>query len=350
MQENVLRSPIRTIRPAAAVENYLADRSMPAATPAELGAVLRELVSVGLDKLPMPGDGHTMERWRALAAVAAHDLGLAKLYEGHTDALAILTELDGPTPLAHTTWGVWAAEPPSARLRVLRDPDGRARLIGRKAWCSGAALLSHALVTAWNQADEQCLVAVALAQDSIKVNPEVWQAVGMGATASADVEFDNSVGTFVGIPGEYVNRPGFWHGGAGIAACWYGAATTLAEALRANVAERSDVHAAAHLGAVDIALASAAATLREAATRIDAAPEANACPLALRVRETAERAAGIILERVGRALGAGPLCRNARIARHMADLPIFVRQSHAEHDLAHLGEAMAKLAAGSWAL
>ena len=124
----------------------------------------------------------------------------------------------------------------------------------------------------------------------------------------------------------------------------------LAEALRASVAERSDVHAAAHLGAVEIALSSAAAILREAALRIDAAPEANACPLALRVRETAEHAASTTLSRVGRALGAGPLCRDARIARHMADLPIFIRQSHAEHDLAHLGEAMAKLAAGSWAL
>jgi hypothetical protein len=211
-------------------------------------------------------------------------------------------------------------------------------------------MLSHALVTAWNQADQQCLVAVALEQDSIKINPDVWQAVGMAATASADVEFTDSLASFVGIPGEYVNRPGFWHGGAGIAACWYGATTTLAEALRARVAERSDVHASAHLGAVEIALAGAAAVLREAAARIDAAPEANACPLALRVRETAERAATTTVERVGRALGAGPLCREARIARHMADLPIFVRQSHAEHDLAYLGEAMAKLAAGSWAL
>jgi hypothetical protein len=68
-------------------------------------------------------------------------------------------------------------------------------------------------VTAWNQADEQCLVAVALEQDSIKVNPEPWQAVGMGATASADVDFNQCLGSFVGIPGEYVNRPGFWHGG-----------------------------------------------------------------------------------------------------------------------------------------
>ena len=172
----------------------------------------------------------------------------------------------------------------------------------------------------------------------------------MGATASVDVEFKNSWGSSVGIPGEYVSRPGFWHGGAGIAACWYGAAVALAEALRARVAERSEPYAAAHLGAVEIALAGAAAILREAAARIDAAPDANAASLALRVRETVEGAASSVLRHVSRALGAEPLCRDARLARHMADLPIFLRQSHAEHDLAHLGEAMAKLAPGSWAL
>jgi hypothetical protein len=32
----------------------------------------------------------TLECWRALAAVGAPDLSLAKLFEGHTDALAIL--------------------------------------------------------------------------------------------------------------------------------------------------------------------------------------------------------------------------------------------------------------------
>jgi hypothetical protein len=42
-----------------------------------------------------------------------------------------------------------------------------------------------------------------------------------------------------------------------------------------------------------------------------------------------------------RALGAGPLCRNARFARALADLPVFLRQSHAERDLAALGELIA---------
>src|SRR5256885_6384264 len=51
------------------------------------------LVAQSADRLPLPGRGHTLQRWRALAEVAAHSLGLAKLYEGHTDALAILSEL-----------------------------------------------------------------------------------------------------------------------------------------------------------------------------------------------------------------------------------------------------------------
>src|SRR2546427_4716315 len=41
------------------------------------------LVAQSADRLPLPGRGHTLQRWRALAEVAAHSLGLAKLYEGH---------------------------------------------------------------------------------------------------------------------------------------------------------------------------------------------------------------------------------------------------------------------------
>src|SRR5689334_9943551 len=56
------------------------------------GLDLRQLVAAGLDRLPLPGSGQTLARWRMLAEVAALDLSLAKLFEGHTDALAILAE------------------------------------------------------------------------------------------------------------------------------------------------------------------------------------------------------------------------------------------------------------------
>jgi len=56
----------------------------------EPAAALQRLIDAGVDRLPLPGHGATLARWRALAAVGAHDLSLAKLFEGHTDALAIL--------------------------------------------------------------------------------------------------------------------------------------------------------------------------------------------------------------------------------------------------------------------
>ncbi|MDQ2757232.1 MAG: acyl-CoA dehydrogenase, partial [Actinomycetota bacterium] len=40
---------------------------------------------------------------------------------------------------------------------------------------------------------------------------------------------------------------------------------------------------------------------------------------------------------VGRALGAAPLCLDAAHAQAVADVQVYVRQSHAERDLAALG-------------
>src|SRR5471032_1151976 len=58
------------------------------------------LATSHLGRPPLPGHGATLERWRMLAMVAAYDLSLAKLYEGHADAIAILSELAGPLPAA----------------------------------------------------------------------------------------------------------------------------------------------------------------------------------------------------------------------------------------------------------
>ncbi|WP_244438999.1 acyl-CoA dehydrogenase family protein [Paraburkholderia dilworthii] len=313
---------------------------------ASLGATLREMVMLGYDRapvLPLPGHGQTLKRWRALAAVAACDLGLVKLFEAHTDALAILAELQGPSPTAGSCWGVWAAEPPGAPVQASRvgteSDSGQLQLSGTKAWCSGAPVVSHALLTSWLD-DQPVLVAITMNQPGISIDTSKWQAVGMQVTASADVTFDRTPATLVGAAHAYVRRAGFWHGGAGVAACWYGAAAEIGRALRNACSQRADAHRLAHLGAVDVSLQSAAAVLRETATYIDTNPQANAQRQALRARLAVEEAAGAVMVHATRALGAGPLCRDARFARALADLPVFVRQSHAERDLAALGELL----------
>ncbi|MET0264883.1 MAG: acyl-CoA dehydrogenase family protein [Duganella sp.] len=319
-------------------------------------ARLDQVVAAGLDCLPLPGSGATLARWQALSIAGGHDLSFAKLYEGHTDALAILAELNGPV-IAGATWGVWCAEPPGPGVALRIAGNGRYTLSGRKQWCSGAATLSHALVSCRDAAGRRMLAAVSLHQPGVTVTDEGWHAVGMAGSASVDVVFNDAHAVPVGEHESYLTRSGFWQGGAGVAACWYGAARAIGERLlaathpQANATSRQpDPHRLAHLGHVDIALSGAAALLIDSAARIDAAPHADHCALALRVRLTVEAAAATVLEHVNRALGAGPLCHDAAFARMVADLPVFLRQSHAERDLATLGSQLAVRGESPWAL
>lgn len=281
--------------------------------------------------LPPPGGGHTLERWRALAAVGAEDLALTKLVESHFDAVAILAEL-GAEDLIEPgqRWAVWAAEPPNARLSV----DGSLR--GRKAWCSGADLVTHALVTGWTGDDGQQLMAVSLSEPGIQPHSGAWQAVGMGRVRTPDLEFDAVPAVPVGKPGQYVERAGFWHGGCGIAACWYGGTLTLADAVAAKAGGSPNGFVRANLGAIDVELHSLRALLTQTAAEIDRDPSAIRYGEALRVRAAADQVARRVLDEAGRALGAGPLCRDTTVAQHFADLPVFIRQTHAERDLAEL--------------
>jgi len=310
----------------------------------------------GTEGIPLPGHGRTLARWQLFATIAATQGTVAiKLFEAHADALAILAEVAGATPAPATQWAVWAAEPPDARVRVSAapDPDTRhlaadsgiargeaVRLNGRKAWCSGAGSVSHAVLTCHDDSDNALLAVIDVRGPGVTVTTDGWHAVGMAGTASGDVLLHDCPALRIGGPRAYLDRPGFWHGGAGIAACWYGAALPLAEAVRETVRKHDDPHAGAHLGAIDGDLRAAAALLRETAAWIDAHPAEDAFVAALRVRTAVEAAVQRVLHRAGNVLGAGPLCRNARLAALYADLPVFLRQSHAERDLAALGRAL----------
>lgn len=325
------------------IAEVLQDTLRPCRSVDAVGDAMRTLIAHDLADVPLPGSGRTLERWRALAAVGAWDLSLAKVYEGHTDASAILAELGGPACTG--LWAVWAAEPPSARVTVHPGAEG-GTLVGRKAWCSGAAVVDSAIVTAWTPDGQPILVAVDMRQPGVRVEPDGWDAVGMSASASVAVVFDGVSAVAVGVPGAYLARPGFWQGGAGIAAVWYGATVAVAQALATAAKVASDPHAAAHLGAVDIQLCAVRALLLETASWIDAHPTADASSAALRVRAAVESAANDVLLRTGRALGPGLLCADATHAQRCADLPVFLRQSHAEHDLTALGRAVASHSRG----
>jgi hypothetical protein len=120
-----------------------------------------------------------------------------------------------------------------------------------------------------------------------------------------------------------------------------GGARAVAAPLYARAGRDSaDAHTLAHLGAVDAALAAATATLTATAADFDADPvnqSGDAELLARRARAVVEHAVDEAITRTGRALGPGPLVGDAAHARRVADLTVYVRQSHAERDLEQLG-------------
>jgi hypothetical protein len=165
-----------------------------------------------------------------------------------------------------------------------------------------------------------------------------------------DVAINHATARQIGAPGFNIERPGFWHGGGGIAACWYGAAESLARTLADAVERRPEPHAAAHLGRLATSLARTRALLRQVAAEIDADPAATLTTRVLEARAAAEATATDALVASGRALGATPLCRNAAFARMAADLPVFIRQSHAERDLEAIGIGSVGEGKARWAL
>lgn len=307
---------------------------LPPAADLDLATAISALVS-----LPLPASGRTGDRFATLAEVAALDLSLGRLAEGHADAVAILAEAG--RPFGGGTWGVWAADP--GALRAV--PDGRGwRVYGRKPWCSGVGLLTDALLTATSP-DGPRLFALDLSVSGVAPVPGTWPAVGMSGSDSFDVEVDVSVpsSAALGPPGWYVDRPGFWFGSVGVAACWLGGAIGAVRSLAGFLGCREpDEHQLAHLGGAAARCGTVASAIEAGARRIDdpAIEQREARMLAWQIRHTVEEACLAVLVDVSRGGGAGPLGHDAEQAQRVADLTVYLRQHHARRDAAALGRAL----------
>ena len=297
---------------------------------------------------PLPGGGRTRERFALLARLAADDLTTARVVEAHLDAVAVLAE-HGTAPRAldpDSTWGVFAAESPDVRLDAVPAGDGW-ELTGTKPWCSLAGRLSHALVTA-HTGQGRRLFAVALGHPGVEVLAGRWHSRGLVDVPSGPVRFTAVTAEPVGDAGWYLRRPGFAHGGAGVAACWFGGAVGVARALRGGTRE-PDQLAQWHRGSVDLDLDVARLALEAAAEAIDGgrARGADGELLAARTRAHVAAAAERVLTTVGHALGPAPLALDAAHAARVADLTVYLRQHHAERDVAGIGRATAATSHGA---
>lgn len=317
-------------------------RSRPAALDGGgVAAPLREMLLAGELDLPLPGGGHTAGRWAALADWGGRDLSLARLAEGHVDALAILAEA-GRAPVPGALYGVWASRSGGAGVRLDRH-EAAPVLVGTMRFCSGARVLDRALVVADppdGAPDGRLLLDVAVTGAGVQPVPGSWCTAAMADADTCDVVFDDvpvADGDLVGEPGWYVDRPGFALGGAGVAAVWWGGAAGVIDRVLRHLRPAPDAHQLAHVGELHAALAAADALLGQSAAAVDADPDGDHALTVATVRAAVERVAREVVDRAPRIVGPAPLSRDGDLARALADLTLYVRQHHAERDHAALG-------------
>jgi alkylation response protein AidB-like acyl-CoA dehydrogenase len=295
------------------------------------------------EKMPLPGAGNTAYRHHRLMEIGRADLSLARLAEAHWDAVAILSEA-GRFADPNSLYGVWASEKPGQVLTLKRQGDQHL-VWGKKMFCSGAGLVDRALVTV-NEPGQQLIdIDLRSNMDVIDFDESGWKTTAFSETKTATVVFRGATvcpKNLVEDSQWYIQRPGFWHGACGPAACWAGGAASLVE--YATQQSRSDPHTLAHLGAMHASVWALESYLESAGRQIDATAHDRelAMTRALSLRHLVEQACTDVLRRLTRAYGPHPLAMDENISRRYQELDLYLRQSHAERDLEGLGNAFRK--------
>lgn len=292
------------------------------ASPEELRSALRDVVAAGerLWVSPMPVLA------AALVETARVDLTLARLVEGHADAMRILDQADEQARPG--VYGVWASR--SAGTGVSGQfRDGRWFVHGELRFASGVELLDRALVPVWLDEAHHQLLDLSLTEGSFVADKTSWRTAAMDASQSwtVQVEAEASINATVGPQGWYLDRPGFVIGGLGVAAVWAGGAQLVLDLLERAVRERpGEASRLRRLGAVDQAVWEARTVVEHVAGRVDEVDHHTVVVEVDRARMTASQAAEKVVAEAAHIVGPGGMSRNERLIRATQDLGIYARQ------------------------
>ncbi|TCD06561.1 acyl-CoA dehydrogenase [Erythrobacteraceae bacterium CFH 75059] len=311
---------------------------------ASLASVRRDLTILaegGLATAPLPeaaggqgwsdGPQAVAQLMAVLRQLGGIDLSLARLFEGHVNAIKLIGRY-GAAAEASLVWdavragqwtGVWGADDNPAVTF-----DGRL-LHGRKRFASGLGLVS--LVVVIVSEGDAPLMVLARADDEHRASLASWNVAGMEASRSGTYDFSGVPGRPFGQPGDYLVEPAFEGGVWRYCAAHLGAAEALRDAAALHVQQKGAAPTADADRLVETALACETARLwiEAAARRVEAAPrgDTGAAALALLCREVTERACVEVMRQVDRTVGTAGHARGCVFDRMRRDLGLFLRQA-----------------------
>ena len=291
------------------------------------------------------------EELALLRSVAAADTGVARILDGHLNAVERL-RVHAPPDLRDAELaaiatgarraGVWGADPVPGEGEPARVA-GEA-LHGTKTFCSGAGGLERAIVLARTDgADAPVAAWVDLtAVETIEIDRVWFRGAGMRSSASHRVTFAGTpVLALLGPPGALVAQPWFARDALRTAATWAGAADAAVDDALARLAARpatGDLEALA-AGRLRTWQETIGLWLRAAAAELDTRRPEDPGAFAARARTALADAARAILDEAERATGSRPAAAGSVLDRAARDLRLFLLQHRLKPILARAGAA-----------
>ncbi|MCP1200860.1 acyl-CoA dehydrogenase family protein [Notoacmeibacter sp. MSK16QG-6] len=282
------------------------------------------------------GEGGERARYsvHAFARLAGANMSIARLFEGHVNAIGLIMtygDADLKAMICEhvrrgSLLGIWGAD--GSRPVVIGE-DGK--LDGTKQFASGLGIVAFALITAKVASGTQlCFVRV---DDPARQDASSWAMSGMRATVSGTYDF-SGLADFetVGEVDAYYREPLFVGGVWRIAAIQAGGTFALLEAARDALRERGRLDAEPQLARLGTITARAFGSLglveraARTAMQADGDPE-DAVALSIFARLLTEEIAQDAIAAVERSVGLAHFDAASQTGRIARDLAVYIRQA-----------------------
>lgn len=341
-----------------------------------------DLVSAGLHAPAVPvefgGQGLGRDRglyslWMMTKELAKADMSLARCWEGHVNSQMLIGGLGTPEQQRRwfagiveqgQLWVSWSGEPqsptPEQKRHVgttIEQVSGGYMVSGTKIFATSAGHAQRAILLVnllgpggarhpGNASEGLLLLACDLSDPSISFDDAWWDPIGMRATVSHQVRFNQ---TFIprddqiGAPGQYLFENWQTLFSPHYGATFLGGAEAAFQYALEYLKGQNKVHdpyVQHHVARMALNVETMHLWLRRAADLWGAGASHEAQQAGARVRYLAEHLSLETLNECIRACGARCLNRPSPIERIYRDLSFYVRHDNADHVLAAVGQSV----------
>lgn len=319
-----------------------------------------------------PGhDTHTL--WLMTVELARANMSLARCWEGHVNSQVLIAALGSNAQKERwfegivsrgDIWVAWSGEPQASvpgqktafGTSLERAPGGYI-LRGTKAYATSAGHARRAILLvnaagpggarhATASADDLFLLGCDLSQPGVSYDSSWWNPIGMRATVSYMVRFDDVFipeEDVIGRSGQYLQEGWQTRFSPHYAATFLGGAEAAYEYALVSIHKQKrtgDPYVAHRIAAMSLNIETAHLWLKHVAELWDCHRIEEAKAAAPKVRYLVEKLATETLDHCIRACGARALLKPSPVERIYRDLSLYVRHDNADHVLATVGQQL----------